>query len=71
MSRGRCALQVSVDTTDILFIASGAFNNLDRIVSQRLHKKTVGFGGGSYSELCCDYLTEKVSNIASFQELPK
>lgn len=34
---------VQVDTTNILFIASGAFNGLDKIVGQRKHKKTVGF----------------------------
>ncbi|MCP9259270.1 ATP-dependent Clp protease ATP-binding subunit clpX-like, mitochondrial [Dirofilaria immitis] len=53
-------IQADVDTTNILFIASGAFHNLDRIVSRRLHKKLVGFGAGKNEELCCDYLTEKV-----------
>lgn len=51
---------MNVDTTNILFIASGAFHNLDRIVSRRLHKKLVGFGAGKDEELCYDYLTEKV-----------
>ncbi|VDO38040.1 unnamed protein product [Onchocerca flexuosa] len=50
---------VDVDTTNILFIASGAFHNLDRIVSRRLHKKVVGFGAGKDEELSYDYLTEK------------
>uniref|UniRef100_A0A183CDP4 ATP-dependent Clp protease ATP-binding subunit clpX-like, mitochondrial n=1 Tax=Globodera pallida TaxID=36090 RepID=A0A183CDP4_GLOPA len=35
---------VPLDTTDILFIASGAFNGLERVVSRRLDKRTVGFG---------------------------
>lgn len=35
---------VQVDTTDILFIASGAFTALDRIVGKRLDKKTLGLG---------------------------
>ncbi|CAG9534327.1 unnamed protein product [Cercopithifilaria johnstoni] len=56
---GSNGTRVDVDTTNILFIASGAFNNLDRIVSRRLHKKLVGFGSGKDEELCCDYLTEK------------
>uniref|UniRef100_A0A158Q767 AAA domain-containing protein n=1 Tax=Elaeophora elaphi TaxID=1147741 RepID=A0A158Q767_9BILA len=56
---GSDALRVDVDTTNILFIASGAFNNLDRIVSHRLHKKLVGFGSGKDTELSGDYLTEK------------
>jgi ATP-dependent protease Clp ATPase subunit len=30
---------VAVDTTNILFVASGAFNGLDRIVSRRKHEK--------------------------------
>ncbi|KAK5972719.1 ATPase associated with various cellular activities and Clp ATPase domain containing protein, partial [Trichostrongylus colubriformis] len=35
---------VQVDTSDILFVASGAFNNLDKIVARRLDKKSLGFG---------------------------
>lgn len=52
-------LQVDVDTTNILFIASGAFNNLDRIVSRRLYKKSVGFGAKQDKEQI-DYLAEEV-----------
>ena len=35
---------VTVDTTNILFVASGAFNGLDRIVSRRKNEKYLGFG---------------------------
>ncbi|CAH1254176.1 CLPX [Branchiostoma lanceolatum] len=35
---------VPVDTTNILFVASGAFNGLDRIISRRRHEKYLGFG---------------------------
>lgn len=35
---------IVVDTTNILFIASGAFNGLDRIVSRRKNEKYLGFG---------------------------
>lgn len=35
---------VQVDTTDILFVASGAFTALDRIVGKRLDKKMLGLG---------------------------
>lgn len=35
---------VVVDTTNILFVASGAFNGLDRIVSRRKNEKYLGFG---------------------------
>ncbi|KAK3610259.1 hypothetical protein CHS0354_022320 [Potamilus streckersoni] len=34
---------VQVDTTNILFIASGAFNGLDRIISRRKNEKYLGF----------------------------
>uniref|UniRef100_A0A1I8EHI0 ATP-dependent protease ATP-binding subunit ClpX n=1 Tax=Wuchereria bancrofti TaxID=6293 RepID=A0A1I8EHI0_WUCBA len=47
---GSNGTRVDVDTTNILFIASGAFNNLDRIISQRLHKKLVGFSTGKDKE---------------------
>jgi ATP-dependent Clp protease ATP-binding subunit ClpX len=35
---------VQVDTTNILFVASGAFNGLDRVVSRRKNEKYLGFG---------------------------
>ncbi|MCJ8735885.1 hypothetical protein PDJAM_G00252640 [Pangasius djambal] len=38
---------VQVDTTNILFVASGAFNGLDRIISCRKNEKYLGFGSPS------------------------
>ncbi len=35
---------IQVNTQNILFICGGAFSNLDKIVSQRIGKKTMGFG---------------------------
>ncbi|BFZ01729.1 hypothetical protein BsWGS_04768 [Bradybaena similaris] len=35
---------VQVDTTNILFVASGAFNGLDRIIIRRKNEKYLGFG---------------------------
>jgi len=35
---------VQVDTTNILFVASGAFSGLDRIISRRFNEKYLGFG---------------------------
>lgn len=35
---------IVVDTTNILFVASGAFNGLDRVVSRRKNEKYLGFG---------------------------
>jgi len=34
---------VAVDTTNVLFVASGAFNGMDRIISRRKHQKVVVF----------------------------
>ncbi|KAK7116608.1 hypothetical protein V1264_002263 [Littorina saxatilis] len=42
---------VQVDTTNILFIASGAFNGLDRIISRRKTEKYLGFGAPTTSSL--------------------
>ena len=33
-----------VDTSNVLFVGSGAFSGLERIVSQRIEKKSIGFG---------------------------
>ncbi|ESO06355.1 hypothetical protein HELRODRAFT_94029 [Helobdella robusta] len=38
---------VAVDTTNILFVASGAFNGMDRIISRRKHEKFLGFDSTS------------------------
>nr|CAD7394204.1 unnamed protein product [Timema cristinae] len=35
---------VQVDTTNILFVASGAYNGLDRLISRRKNEKYLGFG---------------------------
>ncbi|MDQ7784381.1 MAG: AAA family ATPase [Desulfomonilaceae bacterium] len=37
-------LKRTINTRDILFIVSGAFNELDKIISKRLSKKGLGFG---------------------------
>lgn len=41
---------VQVDTTNILFIASGAFNGLDRIVGRRKNEKYLGFALGTSND---------------------
>ena len=35
---------LQIDTTNILFICGGAFDGLDKIIQQRVGKKTLGFG---------------------------
>ncbi|XP_043474557.1 ATP-dependent Clp protease ATP-binding subunit clpX-like, mitochondrial isoform X1 [Leptopilina heterotoma] len=41
---------LQVDTTNILFVASGAYNGLDRLVSRRKNEKYLGFGATPASE---------------------
>lgn len=38
---------VQVDTTNILFVCSGAFNGLDKMVASRKNEKYLGFGSSS------------------------
>jgi len=38
---------IQVDTTNILFVCSGAFNGLDKIVARRSNEKYLGFGVSS------------------------
>ena len=35
---------IHIDTTNIMFICGGAFEGIDKIIEQRLDKKTMGFG---------------------------
>jgi len=35
---------IQVDTTNILFIVGGAFDGMDKIIKQRVGKKSIGFG---------------------------
>lgn len=35
---------IQIDTTNILFICGGAFEGLDKIVENRINKKSIGFG---------------------------
>ncbi len=41
---------MEVDTTNILFICSGAFEGLERVVMRRTEKSEMGFGGKVYSK---------------------
>ncbi|KOC59975.1 ATP-dependent Clp protease ATP-binding subunit clpX-like, mitochondrial [Habropoda laboriosa] len=41
---------LQVDTTNILFVASGAYNGLDRLISRRKTEKYLGFGATPASE---------------------
>ena len=41
---------IQIDTTNILFICGGAFDGLERIIENRIGKKTLGFGAELQSE---------------------
>ncbi|KAK5984068.1 ATP-dependent Clp protease ATP-binding subunit ClpX, partial [Trichostrongylus colubriformis] len=41
---GQMGHKVDVDTTNILFIASGAFSSLEQIIARRIDKRVLGFG---------------------------
>ncbi|MCR5693460.1 MAG: ATP-dependent Clp protease ATP-binding subunit ClpX [Clostridia bacterium] len=41
---------IQIDTTNILFICSGAFDGLPKIIENRLGKSTMGFGGKIITE---------------------
>jgi ATP-dependent Clp protease ATP-binding subunit ClpX len=38
---------IQINTRNVLFICGGAFEGLDRIISQRVGRRTMGFGAGS------------------------
>jgi len=38
---------IQIDTTNVLFICGGAFDGLERIVEERIGKRTIGFGSES------------------------
>lgn len=40
---------VQIDTTDILFVCGGTFENLDGIIRRRVYQKALGFGAEVYS----------------------
>ncbi|UYW00734.1 ATP-dependent Clp protease ATP-binding subunit ClpX [Flavobacterium agricola] len=41
---------VEVNTKDILFIAGGAFDGIDRVISKRLNRQSVGYGSSVQSD---------------------
>ncbi|MCL2200828.1 MAG: ATP-dependent Clp protease ATP-binding subunit ClpX [Oscillospiraceae bacterium] len=55
---------ISIDTTNILFICGGAFEGIDKIIENRLDKKSMGFGAEIKSKKDKD-VGEILSNIQS------
>jgi endopeptidase Clp ATP-binding regulatory subunit ClpX len=51
MRRGDTPKRQSINTRNILFVVSGAFTGLEKIVSRRLSKGSIGFGAAPREEL--------------------
>ena len=52
---------IQIDTKNILFICGGAFDGMEKIIEQRLDKKTIGFGA--------EIQSKKEKNTAIFKEV--
>ncbi|MBO7373126.1 MAG: ATP-dependent Clp protease ATP-binding subunit ClpX [Oscillospiraceae bacterium] len=66
---------IQVDTTNILFICGGAFDGLDKIISRRTSKKSMGFGAeiGSTAEQDLGLLFQQVQqqDLLKFGIIPE
>ena len=66
---------IQVDTTNILFICGGAFDGLDKIISRRTSKKSMGFGAeiGSAAEQDLSLLFQQVQqqDLLKFGIIPE
>ena len=41
---------IQIDTTNVLFICGGAFDGLEKIVEERVGRRSIGFGSESRDE---------------------
>ena len=66
---------IKIDTTNILFICSGAFDGLPKIIDRRIGKNTIGFSGTVHSQqtLNVDDLLSKVEpqDLLKFGLIPE
>ncbi len=66
---------IRIDTTNILFICSGAFDGLPKIIDKRIGKNTIGFSGTVHSQqsLNVDNLLSKVEpqDLLKFGLIPE
>lgn len=67
---------VQIDTTNILFICGGAFEGIDRIISQRLSVKQIGFGSTGDNRVTIDEKTNlyrfiQPADLRSFGLIPE
>src|SRR5918999_26152 len=66
---------LSIDTTNILFICGGAFAGLDKIISRRIGKNSIGFGAdvrSRHSEESAELLSDVMpEDLLSFGLIPE
>ncbi|KAE9541224.1 hypothetical protein AGLY_004469 [Aphis glycines] len=65
---------VQVDTTNILFVASGAFTGLDRLISRRTNQNSLGFGAEIDTEMGSRRAAaeaDRVASTASYTDIEK
>ena len=66
---------IKIDTTNILFICSGAFDGLPKIIDRRIGKNTIGFSGTVHSQqtMNVDELLSKVEpqDLLKFGLIPE
>ncbi|MCP1101431.1 ATP-dependent Clp protease ATP-binding subunit ClpX [Aequitasia blattaphilus] len=60
---------IQIDTTNILFICGGAFEGIDKIIENRIDKKSIGFGSEGIQKKVVD--TDAVLNQILPQDLVK
>ena len=64
---------IQIDTTNILFICGGAFDGLERIIEDRVGKKTIGFGSEAIGALDRDRIFERLmpEDLLKFGLIPE
>jgi len=62
---------IQIDTTNILFICGGAFDGLEKIIQNRIGKKTIGFGADTQSSKDRDKDLGELFQMVTPQDLLK
>ncbi|MDR0858357.1 MAG: ATP-dependent Clp protease ATP-binding subunit ClpX [Oscillospiraceae bacterium] len=60
---------IKIDTTNILFICGGAFAGIEKIIEDRLHRKSIGFGADIRRESEKSDLSETLREVNSHDVL--
>jgi ATP-dependent Clp protease ATP-binding subunit ClpX len=65
---------IQIDTTNVLFICGGAFDGLEKIVKERIGRKSIGFGAGTQgSKIDRDRILEQLmpEDLLKFGLIPE